>query len=156
MPKIKGLALIAITATFVGCSAAYGIAPKQVLCFDYATRQSSYHPASEGCPLGSYPDKSAAYAEEEKSERLIQKGIDGGLLGGAFVVLWVACAFLWRQRKRFARPSTEHFEEALAELDSPERKQGLWARAISDNQGDEAKARAAYLKLRAAQIRREK
>jgi hypothetical protein len=44
------------------------------------------------------------------------------------------------------------WEQALTEFESDERKKGVWAKAFSDSNGDEAKAKAQYLKIRAKQL----
>ncbi|WP_348701628.1 hypothetical protein [uncultured Marinobacter sp.] len=45
------------------------------------------------------------------------------------------------------------FEEALAELDRGERRDGLWAKALSESDGNEQKAKAQYLRLRVQAMR---
>lgn len=47
----------------------------------------------------------------------------------------------------------EHYwSQALAEYDSGQKKPGIWARAYAEAQGDDAAAKAHYLKFRAAQL----
>jgi hypothetical protein len=51
-----------------------------------------------------------------------------------------------------ADPNERCWAQALAEYESDRRKPGLWARAYAEGQGDEAAAKAHYLKLRAEQL----
>ncbi|HVL58696.1 MAG TPA: hypothetical protein VM491_19510 [Burkholderiaceae bacterium] len=44
------------------------------------------------------------------------------------------------------------FEQALNELDRGEPVRRLWARALAESDGDDARARAAYVKLRAEDL----
>ena len=47
----------------------------------------------------------------------------------------------------------EHLYEQIAlEIESQELKQGVWAKAFADADGDEGKARARYIKLRVEQL----
>lgn len=45
-----------------------------------------------------------------------------------------------------------HWAQALAEFDGPDRRPGVWARSFVQAQGDETKAKAFYLAVRAEQI----
>lgn len=51
-----------------------------------------------------------------------------------------------------ADPAEDCWAQALAEYESDRKKPGLWARAYAEAQGDEAAAKAHYLKLRATQL----
>jgi hypothetical protein len=51
-----------------------------------------------------------------------------------------------------AVPQEEFWSNALAEFDSPERRPGLWARAFAEAQGNEAAAKANYLRYRASEL----
>jgi hypothetical protein len=51
-----------------------------------------------------------------------------------------------------ADPMEECWAQALAEYDGDRKKPGLWARAYADARGDEAVAKAHYLKYRAEQL----
>lgn len=51
-----------------------------------------------------------------------------------------------------ADPMEECWAQALAEYDGDRKKPGLWARAYADARGDEAVAKAYYLKYRAEQL----
>jgi hypothetical protein len=55
----------------------------------------------------------------------------------------------------FARDDEYFFSLVAQELDAGPPSAGLWAMAFARSNGDEAKAKALYLKLRAAQLRRE-
>lgn len=46
----------------------------------------------------------------------------------------------------------DHWATALAELDEGNRRQGVWAKAFADSDGDDVKARVAYLKARVQQL----
>ena len=48
--------------------------------------------------------------------------------------------------------SNAHFAQALAEIDSGLQDKGLWARCYAEADGDDAKAKAAYLKHRASEL----
>lgn len=52
------------------------------------------------------------------------------------------------------KPPTEedHWATALAELDEGKRRPGVWAKAFADSDGDEVRARVAYLKTRVQQL----
>lgn len=50
----------------------------------------------------------------------------------------------------------ELWERALTELEGRNRRAGLWARAFAESGGDAAAAKAAYLRLRVAQLARER
>ena len=52
-------------------------------------------------------------------------------------------------------PDEEYWATALTEFNSTERKTGLWARVFSEAQGNEAMAKASYLKARATELRDE-
>jgi hypothetical protein len=47
------------------------------------------------------------------------------------------------------------YEHALAEVDSGERRNGLWAKAIAECSGNEAQAQGAYLKFRVQSMKDE-
>ena len=53
-----------------------------------------------------------------------------------------------------AAPDTDenHWATALAELDGGNRRQGVWAKAFADSDGDEVRAKVAYLKARVPQL----
>lgn len=53
-----------------------------------------------------------------------------------------------------AAPDTDenHWASALAELDGGNRRQGIWAKAFADSDGDEIRAKVAYLKVRVRQL----
>lgn len=51
-----------------------------------------------------------------------------------------------------AVPQEEFWSSALAEFDSSERRPGLWARAFAEAQGNEAAAKANYLRYRASEL----
>jgi hypothetical protein len=64
-------------------------------------------------------------------------------------------AFL-RERGSTPNPTDEALYEFIAaELASSAVKQGLWTKALSDSDWDEAKAKALYVKMRFAQLRNE-
>jgi hypothetical protein len=46
----------------------------------------------------------------------------------------------------------DHWAIALAELENGQRRPGIWARAFAEAEGDETKAKVAYLKVRAQQL----
>lgn len=50
-------------------------------------------------------------------------------------------------------PDEKYWAAALFEFDAGERRAGLWARVFSEAQGNEAQAKASYLKVRAAELR---
>ena len=52
------------------------------------------------------------------------------------------------------KPPTEedHWATALAELDEGKRRPGVWAKAFADSDGDEVRAKVAYLKTRMQQL----
>ena len=52
-------------------------------------------------------------------------------------------------------PDTKFYEQALAELDSDERDSGIWAKAYAEADNEEA-SRKLYVKLRAADLMRER
>lgn len=52
-------------------------------------------------------------------------------------------------------PDERYWAAAIAEFDSAARRAGLWARVFSEAQGDEALAKANYLKARTAELRDE-
>jgi hypothetical protein len=49
-------------------------------------------------------------------------------------------------------PLTEDWEGALTEFDGDKRVNGLWAKIFADNNGDENKSKAQYIKIRASEI----
>lgn len=49
-------------------------------------------------------------------------------------------------------PREEYWSTALTEFDSPARRPGLWARAFAEAQGNEAVAKANYLRYRASEL----
>jgi hypothetical protein len=49
-------------------------------------------------------------------------------------------------------PLTEDWESALMEFDGDMRVKGLWAKVFSENNGDENKSKAQYIKIRASEI----
>jgi hypothetical protein len=51
-----------------------------------------------------------------------------------------------------ADPEEDFWAQALAEYEGDQKKPGLWARAYAEAQGEEAAAKAHYLKLRATQL----
>lgn len=52
----------------------------------------------------------------------------------------------------FDTPAEEFWSAALTEFDSASRRPGLWARAFSEAQGNEAVAKASYLRSRASEL----
>lgn len=46
--------------------------------------------------------------------------------------------------------SNDSWAKAMSEVDSSDRDPGLWARCFAENEGDEAKSRAAYIRARVA------
>ena len=58
------------------------------------------------------------------------------------------------QSGQVIKPPTEedHWATALAELDEGKRRQGVWAKAFADSDGDEVRAKVAYLKSRVQQL----
>ena len=52
------------------------------------------------------------------------------------------------------KPSSEedHWATALAELEDGVRRQGVWAKAFADSDGDDVRAKVAYLKARMQQL----
>jgi len=53
-----------------------------------------------------------------------------------------------------AGPASEedHWATAMAELETGQRRPGLWAKAFAESEGDETKAKVAYLKSRVQQL----
>lgn len=49
-------------------------------------------------------------------------------------------------------PAEEHWATALAELEGPSRRPGIWARSFAEAQGNEAAAKVFYLRARAATL----
>lgn len=49
----------------------------------------------------------------------------------------------------------DHWAAALLEIESGPRRSGIWAKVFSESEGDEAKAKAAYLKVRVQQLNEE-
>lgn len=49
-------------------------------------------------------------------------------------------------------PLAEDWESALVEFDQDERVKGLWAKIFAENNGDENKSKAQYIKIRALEI----
>lgn len=82
-------------------------------------------------------------------------------LGVALIVALVAAipvvVFFSRKfwRKRRGAVNNEAYEAAAAELDSDAKDKGLWARHYAASNGDERKARAAYIRERALIIHQE-
>ena len=55
--------------------------------------------------------------------------------------------------KGVKQPTEEdHWGTALAELGGGNRQQGVWAKAFADSDGDEVRAKVAYLKARVPQL----
>ena len=52
-------------------------------------------------------------------------------------------------------PDEQHWAAALTEFDSDDRRAGLWARVYAEAQGNEASAKANYLKARASELYQE-
>jgi MORN repeat len=52
-------------------------------------------------------------------------------------------------------PDEQHWAAALTEFDSDDRRAGLWARVYAEAQGNEASAKANYLKARATELYQE-
>ncbi len=50
------------------------------------------------------------------------------------------------------KSSEEHWAAAMVELESPQRRTGVWAKAFADADGNETKAKALYVKARAWQL----
>lgn len=48
-----------------------------------------------------------------------------------------------------------YFDEVATELSNKQLKPGLWARAFAESGGDDAKARASYIRLRALDLKEE-
>ncbi len=46
----------------------------------------------------------------------------------------------------------DHWAEAMAEVESGQRRPGVWAKAFAESEGDETKAKVAYLKARVQQL----
>jgi hypothetical protein len=46
----------------------------------------------------------------------------------------------------------DHWAAAMAEIESGQRRPGIWAKAFAESDGDETKAKVAYLKARVAQL----
>ena len=67
----------------------------------------------------------------------------------------VAAALLRPEKQVTATPAEEFWAEALVEVDGDSRRPGLWARAYSEAQGDDAVAKAMYLDRRARQLESE-
>ena len=54
--------------------------------------------------------------------------------------------------KTTAQEDEQFFDAAFQELNSGNRVQGLWAKCFAEADGDDAKARAAYIRLRVARL----
>lgn len=52
-------------------------------------------------------------------------------------------------------PEEAYYAHAAAEINNGKIRQGLWAKALAESMGDEAKARGLYIKLRVQAIRSE-
>ena len=79
--------------------------------------------------------------------------INGLLAYGAFSL------GTWLRNKKSGNADTRFNDEALwrlalVELDSDDRRVGLWARAYSKANGNDAAARAIYLRLRVSEMQR--
>jgi hypothetical protein len=91
-----------------------------------------------------------------------------GLLLASMSVALLIIAFrlVWRPRSKSIEkitganrvvaatnsPTEVHWATALSELESGSRRNGLWAQAFSEAAGNEASAKAIYLKRRAAEL----
>lgn len=53
---------------------------------------------------------------------------------------------------KITEPLAEDWESALVEFDNDERVKGLWAKIFAENNGDENKSKAQYIKVRALEI----
>ena len=76
-----------------------------------------------------------------------------------------AIGFIWRKFKPLNSVAIQNsalqvddeklWEQALAELNSTNKNEGLWAKSFAEANGDEAKARAQYLSARVSKLKQE-
>jgi len=60
------------------------------------------------------------------------------------------------QHTNVESPDEDIWAAALSEVEGPSRRTGLWARAFAESQGNEAAAKAAYIKYRVDELQRER
>ena len=80
------------------------------------------------------------------------------LLGCAFLAGWIYGRFYkFRTQLAVAKDGADEgiYEAALKELDGTDRRAGVWAKALAESDGDEAKAKAKYIQYRVQQIKAE-
>jgi hypothetical protein len=83
------------------------------------------------------------------------------IMAPAYFVIGFGVGFLWRKFKP-VKPVVQmqsvndeiYWEQALAELNSSQKNDGLWAKCFADSNGDEARAKAAYLTQTANKLKK--
>lgn len=93
--------------------------------------------------------------------RLIDVAIKGALVGGVFGVLIEPIAWLKRKITSYFKNATTNksidkvaYAEALQELEDGAIIKNTWAKAFSQAEGDENKAKAIYIKLRVLDMKK--
>ena len=79
-------------------------------------------------------------------------------LGCAFLGGWLyGRLFKFKTQLAVANDAADEaiYEAAMKELDGGERRSGVWAKALAESDGDEAKAKARYIQYRVQQIKAE-
>ena len=74
----------------------------------------------------------------------------------AYLVGWLyGRLFTFRTRLAIANQAADEgiYETAMKELEGPDRRTGVWAKALAEFEGDEAKAKAKYIQLRVQQMK---
>lgn len=89
--------------------------------------------------------------EKGMAEATVQYGVLVLLFGSAFCGGELLVQFFRRWRKR---PSDSLFADVAQELDAGNLDRGLWTRLYAENNGDEPKTRAAYIRERARTLQR--
>ena len=91
--------------------------------------------------------------------------ISSVVLAIVWFAIGFAIGFIWRKFKPFNSVAIQNsalqvddeklWEQALAELNSTNKSEGLWAKSFAEANGDEEKARAQYLSARVSKLKSE-
>lgn len=127
------------------------------------TRKTLYTPIDNARWVGAWLMGVSVLTNPSLNKSDLDFYIGSVVLAIVWFLIGFVIGFLWRKVKPLTPASNQKssapiddeklWEEALAELNSPNKNEGLWAKCFSEANGDEAKARAQYLSLKVAKLK---
>ena len=127
------------------------------------TRKTLYSPVNSGKWVGAWLMGISILSNPSLNKSDIDFYVGAVIMAVVWFVIGFGIGFMWRKFKPLSSVISQQkiagvddeslWEQASAELNSPNKNEGLWAKCFAEASGDEAKARAQYLSARVSKLK---